>query len=154
MPWLLRVCKKCGREQPIEQFRVRSAPNQHLRYHICISCEKEANSEYHKSGQRGNRKAYNRNFQLQKKFGLTLSDYNQMMLEQLFMCAICGAEETEEDRLLSVDHDHETGEVRALLCGKCNRGLGMFKDDPELLRTAANYLDYHRREGEYDPLAP
>lgn len=50
-------------------------------------------------------------------------------------CVICGSEEK-----LVVDHDHRTGEIRGLLCNHCNRGLGHFRDDPELLEFARMYL--------------
>lgn len=52
-------------------------------------------------------------------------------------CVICG-----DDGPLVVDHDHQNGEVRGMLCNHCNRGLGHFRDDPELLEFAAEYLRY------------
>lgn len=54
------------------------------------------------------------------------------------MCAVCGKPPTEQR--LSVDHSHETGEVRGLLCNNCNSGIGRFKDNPETLVAAAVYL--------------
>jgi len=56
------------------------------------------------------------------------------------VCAICGGINDNDDAL-SVDHDHETGRIRGLLCSKCNKGLGSFNDDPELLRKAIAYLE-------------
>jgi hypothetical protein len=53
-------------------------------------------------------------------------------------CVICGQS---QDKQLSIDHDHETGYVRGALCMRCNLGLGHFRDDPELLRNAALYLE-------------
>jgi len=50
-------------------------------------------------------------------------------------CAICGG-----TKRLAIDHDHKTGRIRGRLCINCNSGLGMFKDDVELLRTAVSYL--------------
>jgi hypothetical protein len=73
-----------------------------------------------------------------------------VMLEaQGGVCAICQAAPAAH-----VDHDHETGAVRALLCFNCNGGLGQFKDDPEVLRAAADYVEEHRRsQGLTRPLA-
>jgi hypothetical protein len=58
------------------------------------------------------------------------------------VCAICGLSPETGARPLCVDHDHETDDVRGLLCPTCNGGLGMFRDDPALLVTAAQYLKF------------
>jgi hypothetical protein len=63
-----------------------------------------------------------------------------MLQEQDYKCAICGNEDEVEGRRLAIDHCHDTGHVRGLLCGKCNRGLGLFYDDEELLQNAIKYL--------------
>jgi hypothetical protein len=55
--------------------------------------------------------------------------------QQNGLCAICGLPEEH------VDHDHVTGQVRGLLCAGCNKGLGFFRDSPQLLRQAAEYLE-------------
>lgn len=70
--------------------------------------------------------AYRRNSHLRKKYGISLEDYDAMHDEQRGVCAICGNEES-QNRHLSVDHDHETGRVRGLLCGSCNTKLGWFE---------------------------
>ena len=73
------------------------------------------------------------------KYGLTLGDYEALSDAQGGNCAIClGPDET--GRRLAVDHCHETGKVRGLLCGRCNAGLGFFRDAPNVLRQAAEYL--------------
>jgi hypothetical protein len=61
-----------------------------------------------------------------------------MLSEQGGLCAICKAAPA-----VHVDHDHATGQVRALLCFNCNGGLGQFKDDPDVLRAAAEYVSFH-----------
>ena len=63
-----------------------------------------------------------------------------MYAEQNGVCKICKLPPNHNSNHLCVDHDHETGEVRALLCDLCNRGLGYFKDDPRLLKLGAEYL--------------
>jgi hypothetical protein len=77
--------------------------------------------------------------------GLTVSVYKEKWAEQDGRCAICRTEETVRGstgrvRRLAIDHDHESGEVRGLLCHACNVALGLFDDDPELLEAAAGYL--------------
>lgn len=84
---------------------------------------------------------------LRSKFGITLSEYAELAAEQGNRCAICKRPETETRlgrvKALSVDHDHATGKVRALLCVHCNTGLGKFRDDPDLLIEASNYIKHH-----------
>lgn len=93
-----------------------------------------------------NREHY-KNKELVREFGITLEQYQEMLLAQRGVCAICGKPETATRRgrplHLSVDHCHKTKQVRALLCGFCNKGLGKFFDNPDLLRSAATYVVEH-----------
>lgn len=68
---------------------------------------------------------------------MTPERYKVVLTEQAGVCAICKRPDT---RALAVDHSHQTGKVRGLLCGNCNRGLGMFADDPARLAGAISYL--------------
>ena len=91
----------------------------------------------------GTTKAYD----LRRSFGIDLAEYQKMFVTQAGVCACCEKPEHEKrsgkTRWLAVDHCHETGEIRGLLCGSCNRGIGKFEDDPNLLRKAADYLERH-----------
>ena len=73
-----------------------------------------------------------------RKYDITADEYDEMLGCQDGGCKICG--KSFERVKLAVDHDHNTGKVRGILCENCNRGLGMFKDDPELLKSAVQYL--------------
>ena len=75
-----------------------------------------------------------------KKYGLAKGDYEQMLEAQGGLCAICG-QPPGSGRRLDVDHDHQTGTVRGLLCSACNTGLGLFRDDPSALAGAIRYLN-------------
>ena len=88
---------------------------------------------------------YNEQVKL-KKYGLSDKEYKYMLKKQKRKCAICKRKMVPP----SIDHDHNTGVVRELLCGTCNSGLGMFKDDPRLLAYALVYLEEHGKS--FDPL--
>lgn len=77
-----------------------------------------------------------------KKFGLTASEFDAMVERQGGVCCLCGS--PPGARALAVDHDHETGKIRDLLCSTCNVGLGAFFDDPDLLESAAAYIRKHQ----------
>lgn len=98
---------------------------------------REANPDYHKS-------AY-----LKRNYGITIDQYNHMLSCQNGCCAICGRAEANEIKgkvvALAVDHCHKTGAIRALLCSNCNRALGLFNDDPELLAKARSYVLHHEQ---------
>lgn len=83
-----------------------------------------------------------------KKFGISLAERNEMADAQEKRCLICGKHESYLTKRLAVDHDHETLTVRGLLCQNCNLGLGYFLDDPDLLRSAAIYLERIRKPKE------
>jgi hypothetical protein len=80
-------------------------------------------------------------------YGITLDQYNDLLAKQGGGCAICGID-VEGEKKLSVDHDHDCcpgskscGKcIRGLLCGSCNRAVGLMEDNPDLLIAAAKYL--------------
>jgi hypothetical protein len=74
------------------------------------------------------------------KYGITLAEKGAVLAAQGGGCAICKKTEFGK-RSPHTDHCHKTGTVRGVLCARCNRGLGYFWDNPELFRTAANYLE-------------
>lgn len=75
---------------------------------------------------------------LKRHFGISLQDFKKMLIKQKHCCKICKV----IDVTLAVDHCHKTGKVRGLLCGKCNKGLGLFNDNSKLLLKAIKYLNY------------
>ena len=77
-------------------------------------------------------------------YGLTLEAYDAMIEKQNSVCALCGCPETNPKKgNLCIDHCHNTGKVRALLCDRCNRGIGAFGDNLDLLEKAVIYLQKH-----------
>jgi len=75
------------------------------------------------------------------KLGLSVEQYELMHSLQRGKCKICREPERITGQRLAVDHCHKTKRVRGLLCSACNQGLGRFRDNPELLRRAAGYLE-------------
>jgi hypothetical protein len=82
-----------------------------------------------------------RNWRLLQTYGITNQDYEQMLENQGFCCAGCGLHQNILEKKLNVDHDHVTGKVRGLLCGNCNRALGLVKDNMETLVRLQEYLE-------------
>jgi hypothetical protein len=92
---------------------------------------------------------------LRSKYGLTLLDYDEMVKTQDGRCRICGTTDSGiAGEVWAVDHDHVTKRVRALLCSACNAGLGLFGDDPERLRAAADYLETVEQRLRWQEFAP
>jgi len=77
---------------------------------------------------------------LEIKYGISLDEYNQMLLKQNEVCAICNMN-CKSGRSLAVDHCHKTGKIRGLLCSNCNNGIGRFNDSIELLKESIKYLE-------------
>lgn len=94
-------------------------------------------------------KKYQRTSNLRKNFGIEIEEYESLLSKQKGVCAICSQPETYIHKTtgkparLAVDHCHTSGSVRKLLCKACNNGLGLFRDNPELLIKAADYLKGH-----------
>lgn len=104
------------------------------------------------------RKAWNKQYREERReilrdkarettFGVTRKEYGDLLLAQNGTCAICKQPETATRngrvKALAVDHCHETGNIRGLLCVACNTGIGKFKDDRNLMIAAIKYLDKH-----------
>jgi len=102
------------------------------------------NHEYAKkqmAERRKNKPEVIKNEKLRLSFGITLDDYNNMMMIQNSCCAICSIDSMNFKRKLAVDHCHKTGRVRGLLCGKCNSAIGLMNDSTENLQNAISYLN-------------
>ena len=139
-----RYCSKCRAIRPLADFHKKPRT-------WCAPCSRAANNAaYHNQCEtrREKHRAASRRSQL-KKYGLTLEMFIALFEKQQGRCAICPTAiyETHEDRYMTacVDHCHETGVVRGLLCWDCNVGLGKFKDETERLRAAITYLEDSRR---------
>ena len=108
----------------------------HLRF-------RAAHPGYSAAWSRGHPEAKRRQH-LRYEYGLTVAEYDAMLDAQGGVCAVCGKPETrvQHGRVdpLAVDHNHETGEARGLLCNNCNVGISRFNDDPHLLLAAVAYL--------------
>ena len=120
MELLVKTCTRCREEKPLnaECF----PPHNKTKSGFDSWCRK-CRSSYRNEICRG-------------KFRSSISDADLKALkEEVKECVICGSDEK-----LVVDHDHQTGKVRGMLCNHCNRGLGHFRDDPLLLEFAAQYL--------------
>lgn len=76
-----------------------------------------------------------------KQYGITEDEYDIILFEQEDKCAICGKHKNDFEQSLCIDHIHETGEIRGLLCKQCNLGLGNFKDNVEVLQSAIKYCN-------------
>ena len=124
-----KQCTACLEEKPIEGFYMKDKQKQR-RATVCKECDKERI-----------RMRY-----LQSKFDLSYDDYCEMERSQGGVCASCGRFETHRrGQRLCVDHNHETGEVRGLLCHHCNTALGLLYDDPERILNLHSYSILHDR---------
>lgn len=86
-------------------------------------------------------KEHHRNMRLVRKYGITMKERDEMVQAQDNKCMICRTDFDEIDHEPHVDHCHQSGDVRGILCKFCNTGLGQFKDDVELMKSAIKYLE-------------
>jgi hypothetical protein len=121
-----RLCKRCG--APLSARRLRKYPRETVcRRRDCVAERKYA------------RGVADHDAKMVKLYGVEPGWYQRMYEAQRGLCYICQRANGKTKRL-AVDHDHKTGEVRGLLCGPCNKYLGLLRDDPKLLQRAIMYL--------------
>jgi len=129
-------CPECGDVKPHADFG-RNAQTKDDRATYCKPCH-NARGRASKEKVGGER-----TYHLKRRYGITAEEADVMLAEQDGVCAICRTAPAAQ-----VDHDHATGKVRELLCFNCNGGLGQFRDDPEVLRAAADYVEQHATGGD------
>jgi hypothetical protein len=151
--WNFSWCRACYREWNRERHTPKSGATDEPR--ACAQCGHVYQPKQRRPSMYCSRKCKEdardtsgrlRDSHLRRKYGITLADYERILNEQNGGCALCGAppeEQTREgyQRWLHVDHDHETGRVRGLLCANHNLLIGRWGEDPKMLRKAAEYLD-------------
>lgn len=128
----MKICKSCGNEYPQEQFTKNKMAKSGYGSK-CLSCERQRGK-----AKRNKTPISAREAQLRNKYGITNQVYIDLAVGQDHRCKLCCVK-TEET--LHVDHCHESGIVRGLLCRACNTGLGFFKDNVETLKRAIIYVE-------------
>lgn len=159
-----KVCCKCGEEKPVSEFHKDKNSSDGYTYQ-CKACRNAKYKEYYHANadkmkeKRESTKEYRKEYYndperklqyrrkyIEREFGIKYEQYDQMLEKQKGVCAICGCPETKPNaKYLAVDHNHETGLVRGLLCNNCNRALGLLKDNKEILQNAIKYLEKYER---------
>lgn len=117
----VKICRKCNFVKPLEDFHFRTDSNSYR--NTCKACRRKHHYSYN----------------LERRYGMSLEDKVRMFEDQGRTCKICDYKGSVHNDF-HVDHCHDTGKVRGLLCNNCNAGLGMFQDNLELLFMAIGYL--------------
>jgi hypothetical protein len=135
------VCKTCNKEKSFDNFPKNKMYKDGIRPH-CIECRREYEVEsYHKhKHKRPYDYQYHRNDKLKRIYGISYAEYLNMLEAQGGCCAICGTNDTGKRKAFAVDHNHETGKVRGLLCSNCNTGIGNLKENEGIMLRAIEYL--------------
>jgi hypothetical protein len=133
-----KTCTKCGKFKSLAEFW-RKAGSSDGRRPMCSECGQAYNKVYAKQQSRQTR----RKSRLLREYGLSSESFAELLESQGGGCAICDAEVNARDRYMCVDHDHESGQRRGLLCVRCNWALGYFRDSVDLLKKAITYLEYY-----------
>lgn len=138
-------CPRCDTHKVLDEFPL-DKNGTYGRYGYCKECK---SSYMREAGKRRTADGSNYRFRLKdtlRRYGVTVEWFENRMRENDGRCEICGTRNFGKARRPAIDHNHTTGEARGLLCGSCNQGLGAFKDSPELLKLAIEYL---RKVGHY-----
>jgi hypothetical protein len=147
----MKACVKCGEVKPLTLYH-RKTKGRDGHRNDCKACVSlDAASRYlgHRDFRISQNRAYYhankpkvrarvRQSKLSKQYGLTQESFDALVLAQGGCCAICGKKAVGR---FNIDHDHDTGEVRGLLCGPCNRGIGLLGDSVDTLKLAVTYLE-------------
>jgi Recombination endonuclease VII len=147
-----KECSECNEIKSVSDFYVRKLSPDGLAY-ICKPCDLRLHKEYCEKN-RDKIREQRKEFRRLNKTRLSISKnrakcspekFKALFEEQRGCCAICGLHQSKMRRRIAIDHNHETNEIRGLLCDNCNRCLGLLKDSQEVLQNALNYLSKHKK---------
>jgi recombination endonuclease VII len=129
----MKTCSKCRHEKPMSEFS-EDRRRKDGKQRICRQCGRdwyhEKSPEWKKSHARA---------AVCRRHGITVSQFVRMVVEQGGVCALCQVAPPTH-----IDHSHETGKIRGVLCHPCNAALGLFRESEETLVNALRYLDENR----------
>jgi hypothetical protein len=147
-----KICTKCQIIKPLSGFYTRKTGK--IR-NECKECEKasakkwnQQNKEKYNTNRTRHHRKYperQKNRILKRDYGISYTDYQKMLIDQDFSCAICKVHQKDLNKSLHVDHNHSTGEVRSLLCAPCNTSLGALKENTETLNSMIEYIKKFRK---------
>lgn len=147
----IKVCTVCNEQKPFDEFYNRIASDDGKAYR-CKVCDNIAVAAYrvkHKDRQRKQQRESNWRF----KYGLEREDFEKMWENQEGKCPICfvglvnieiNGDPVNKGNTACVDHCHESGKVRGILCAKCNKALGLLHDDLDFIQRAYDYIEHHQ----------
>lgn len=145
----LETSKRCNACNGLHSFQSfsKDVSKKDGRSIYCNFCRRRKLKEYRKSRpekqKEYKRKHYNpeqsRDYSLRYRYGMTSEGFESMFDSQGRKCALCRSDKTDSKNFV-VDHCHETGRIRGILCSSCNRALGIFKDSVVMLKKAIEYL--------------
>lgn len=142
-------CQRCKETKPLAEFFAdKNQYDGHAR--MCKPCQTTRHQQWvEENREQVNRYARQRykndphrymEYERRGHYGMAPGEYARMLAEQKGRCAICGTDDPAPRRNFAVDHCHETGLVRGLLCGKCNTGIGQLQHSIDIILSAARYL--------------
>jgi hypothetical protein len=133
-----KYCKGCDATKLIDEFYLRNKTSM-VRHSTCKECDKRRVS--------ATPSIVKREQALKRMYGITQQDYDKMLLEQNNQCAICGTTEPKgrhTSNYFVVDHCHNSGKVRKLLCHNCNTALGLVGDNISTIEEMIKYVKKHQ----------
>ncbi len=134
----LKYCPKCKTDKTQELFNKHAKEIDGLQ-RLCRDCQKDSSKKYlsTEKGATTTRQAH-----LRRKYSISLQNYEDILIAQGNKCKICGVNSNPDKRAgyFVIDHNHTTGDIRGLLCTKCNALLGLAQDKEEILERAKQYL--------------
>lgn len=154
-----KICKSCKKQKDIKEFRfIRQNKNGTFLYKArCEDCYNyHYREKYRKKSSTERSQIYKKRIEglsfedkksqrLKYRFGLTMEEYENMLLSQNNKCYLCDKDFKGKGAYqnANIDHDHKTGKIRKLLCARCNQALGLLDEDENLLKKMVVYLREH-----------